>query len=119
MCAGEPTASSWTGLAWVAWGSLGARRSTVTHVAAVTDKPNFQRILLHVVLVGGNQLNEAKLAAILANKPECAHVSRYNSGWMSLAIMARYVRLLGRCLKGFQTAYRSFSISMHFQLPPI
>ena len=32
--------------------SLAQRRSTVTHVAAITDKPNFQRILPEAVLVG-------------------------------------------------------------------
>ena len=52
--------------------SLAQRRSTVTHVATITDKPNFQRILPQVVLVGENQLNEAKHAALRSNKPECA-----------------------------------------------
>ena len=36
--------------------SLAQRRSTVTHVAAITDKPNFQRILPQVVRVGQNEL---------------------------------------------------------------
>ena len=86
--------------------SLAQRRSTVTHVAAITDKPNFQRILPQVVLVGENQLSEAKLAALHANKPEYAHIWSYSTGWMTAAIMARYVRLLGRCLKDFRKAYR-------------
>ena len=86
--------------------SLAQRRSTVTHVAAITDKRNSQRILPHVVLVGENQLNEATLAALRSNKPECAYIWSYNTGWMTAAIMARYVRLLGRCLKDFRKAYR-------------
>ena len=32
--------------------SLAQRRSTVTHVAAIMDKPNVQRILPQMVLVG-------------------------------------------------------------------
>ena len=86
--------------------SLAQRRSTVTHVAAITDNPNFQRILPQVVLVGVNQLSEAKLAALHANKPEYAHIWSYNTGWMTADIMVRYVRLLGRCLKDFRKAYR-------------
>ena len=86
--------------------SLAQRRSAVTHVAAITDKPNFQRILPQVILVGENQVSEAKLATLRSSAPECAHIWRYNTGWMTSAIMARYVRLLGRCLKDFRKAYR-------------
>ena len=99
--------------------SLAQRRSTVTHVAAITDKPNFQRILPQVVLVGGNQLNAANLAALRSNMPECAYIWSYNTGWMTAAIMARYVRLLGRCLKDFRKPTASFSSSMHFGLTSI
>ena len=82
--------------------SLAARRSTVTHVAAITDTVRFQRLLPQGILVGENQLSEAKLTALQSNKPECAHIWSYNTGWMTAAIMARYVRLLGRVLKNFR-----------------
>ena len=86
--------------------SLAARRSTVTHAAAITDTVRFQRLLPQGILVGENQLSEAKLTALQSNKPECAHIWSYNSGWMTAAIMARYGRLLGRCLKDFRNACR-------------
>ena len=86
--------------------SLSARRSTVTHVAAISDKPHFQRLLPQVVLVGENQVTKARLAALQLSSPECAHIWSYNTGWMTAAIMARYVRLLGRCLKDFRRSHR-------------
>ena len=86
--------------------SLAARRSTVTHVAAISDKPNFQRLLPQVILVGENQLTEARLAALRASSPEYAHIWSYSTGWMTATIMARYVRLLGRCLKDFKKSHR-------------
>ena len=86
--------------------SLAARRSTITHVAAICDKPDFQRLLPQVVLVGENQVTEARLAALRLSSPECAHIWSYSTGWMTTVIMCRYVRLLGRCLKDFRRSHR-------------
>ena len=86
--------------------SLAACRSTVTHVAAICDKKNFQRLLPQVVIVGENQVTEARLAELRSASPECAHIWRYKTGWMTSAIMVQYVRLLGRCLKDFQSSHR-------------
>ena len=86
--------------------SLAACRSTITHVAAICDKKNFQRLLPQVVLVGENQVTEARLAALRSASPECAHIWRYKTGWMNSAIMLEYVRLLGRCLKDFKSSHR-------------
>ena len=86
--------------------SQASRRSTITHVAAISDKPDFQRLLPQVVLVGENQVTEARLAALRLSSSECAHIWSYNTGWMTAAIMAKYVRLLGRCLKDFRRSHR-------------
>ena len=86
--------------------SLASRRSTVTHVAAISDKPDFQRLLPQVVLVGENQVTEARLAALRGSLPECAYIWRYNTGWMTAAIMVRYVRLLAGRLKDFRRTHR-------------
>ena len=87
--------------------SLAQRRSTVTRVAAITGKPKHPAHIASGGPRGGNQLYDAKLAALRSNKPECAYIWSYNTGWMTAAIMARYVRLLGRCLKDFLKDYRS------------
>ena len=86
--------------------SLAARRSTITHVAAICNRPEFQRLLPQVVLVGKNQVSEARLAALQLTAPECARIWRYPTGWMTSDIMARYVRLLAMCLKDFQGTHR-------------
>ena len=82
--------------------SLAACRSTITHVAAICDKENFQRLLPQVVLVGENQVTEARLATLRSAAPEHCHIWRYKTGWMTAGIMVEYVRLLARCLKRFQ-----------------
>ena len=86
--------------------SLAARRSTITHMAAICNKPSFQSLLPQLVLVGESQVTEAKLAALRANSPACGHVWRVQSGWMTAAIMVKYVRLLGQALKDFRTSHR-------------
>ena len=86
--------------------SLAACRSTVTHVAAICNKKTFQEILPQVVLVGENQVTEARLATLRSAAPERCHIWRYKTGWMTAAIMVEYVRLLGRSLKDFQSSHR-------------
>ena len=86
--------------------SLAACRSCVTHVAAICNKKTFQELLPQVVLVGENQVTEARLATLRSAAPERCHIWRYKTGWMTAAIMVEYVRLLGRSLKDFQSSHR-------------
>ena len=86
--------------------SLAARRSAVTHVAAICNRTVFQRLLPQVVLVGERQVTAAGLAALRLASPDCAHIWRCRTGWMTAAIMVVYVRLLGRCLRDFRDTHR-------------
>ena len=86
--------------------SLAKLRSAITHVAAICDKPSFQCLLPQLVLVGENQVSEAQLGTLRLSSPECGHIWRYRTGWMTSAIMVKYVRLLAHCLKHFRTSHR-------------
>ena len=80
--------------------SLSALISTITHVAAICDKPDFQKLLPQVVLVGENPVTEARFAALRLTSPESAHIWRYQAGWMASAIMVQYVRPHGAVSQG-------------------
>ena len=86
--------------------SLAACRSTVTHVAAICNRTCFQQLLPQVVLVGENQVTDARLAALRSVLPAGCHIWRYKTGWMTAAIMVENALLLGRCLKEFQSSHR-------------
>ena len=86
--------------------SLAACRSTITHVAAICNRARFQRLLPQVVLIGENQVTVARLAALRAALPEGCHIWREKTGWMRSTTMVEYVRLLGRCLRDFQSTHR-------------
>ena len=49
--------------------SLSAQRSTITHVAAMCDRADFQTLLPQVVLVGANQVSEERLARLRMAAP--------------------------------------------------
>ena len=57
--------------------SLSAQRSTITHVAAMCDRPDFQTLLPQVVLVGANQVTEERLARLRIGVPTCVRIWRY------------------------------------------
>ena len=69
--------------------SLSAQRSTITHVAAMCDRADFQTLLPQVVLVGANQVGEERLARIRMTAPACVRIWRYPKAWMSNAVMVR------------------------------
>ena len=69
--------------------SLSAQRSTITHVAAMCDRADFQTLLPQVVLVGANQVGEERLARIRMTEPACVRIWRYPKAWMSNAVMVR------------------------------
>ena len=94
--------------------SLAARRSNITHVAAICNNPRFQTMLPQLVLVGANQVSEARLAALRSSLPEYGHIWRHQTGWMTAVIMVKYVRLLGRCLKDFKASHRFVLFSTRF-----
>ena len=86
--------------------SLSAQRSTITHVAAMCDRADFQTFLPQVVLVGANQVSEERFARLRIAAPACVRIWRYSKAWMSTRVMVRYVRLLGKCLQDFRQTYR-------------
>ena len=86
--------------------SLAAQRSTITHVAALCDRAEFQTLLPQVVLVSDKQVSEARLARIRMTAPACVRIWRYTKAWMCNAIMLRYIRLLGRCLREYRQTHR-------------
>ena len=52
------------------------------------------------------QVTEERLPALRLTSPECAHIWRCTTAWMTSALMVKYVRLLGRCLKDFRASHR-------------
>ena len=86
--------------------SLAAQRSSITHVAAICDRPDFQTLLPQVVIAGANQLSDARLATLRLRAPACVRIWKYASAWVTTDIFVRYIRLLGQCLKDFRHTYR-------------
>ena len=86
--------------------SLAAQRSTITHVAALCDRADFQTLLPQVVLVSLNTVNQERLARIRMTAPACVRIWQYRKAWMSSTIMLRYMRLLGRCLREYRQTHR-------------
>ena len=72
----------------------------------ISNRQTFQRLVPQVALVGANPVTEARLAKLRSAAPECCRIWRYETGWVTADIMVDYVRLLGRCLKDFQSSHR-------------
>ena len=75
--------------------SLSAQRSSISHVAALCDRADFQMLLPQVVLVSEKQVCEERLARIQMTAPACVRIWRCTKAWNSNAVMVRYMRLLG------------------------
>ena len=86
--------------------SLATQRATITHVAAICDQREVQHRLPQLVLLGENQMSEARLATLRLSAPECVHMWKYKNAWMNTAIMVRYIGLLGRCLQDYRESHR-------------
>ena len=86
--------------------SLSARRSCTTHMAAICDRPEFQRLLPQAALIGERQVSEARYETIQRNAPEGVQVWRLPTAWMNATLMQRYLRLLGTCLCDFMETHR-------------
>ena len=86
--------------------SLSAQRSAITHVTAISDDPEIQKRLPQVVLVGVNQVTEARAYRLGTEAPDTVHIWREKKAWMTIELMVRYILLLGRCLQDLQSTHR-------------
>ena len=75
-------------------------------MAAICDRPEFQRLLPQVVLVGENQQSQERYELIRQSAPECVRIWRRPTAWMSDTLMVQYIRLLGSCLRDFVQSHR-------------
>ena len=83
-----------------------ATRACVTHLAAICTCPHIQKELPQVVLVGEKQMSSERFARVQEEKPNCVHIWRGPRAWVTTAVMKRYVRLLGRCLRASRRTRR-------------
>ena len=83
-----------------------ATRACVTHLAATCTCPHIQAELPQVVLVGEKQMSSERFARVQEEKPNCVHIWREPRAWVTTAVMKRYVRLLGRCLRAYCRTHR-------------
>ena len=90
--------------------SLAAQRSTITHVAAICDRPDFQTLLPQVVLVGKYQVNEERLARIRTAAPGCVRIWKYDNAWMSAKSHDSIHAPLGKVPPGFPADSSIYSI---------
>ena len=86
--------------------SLAAQRSAITHVGAISDRPEIQNRLPQVVLVGKNQVTEDRLCRLRSQAPDCVQLWRQKKAWMTTELMVQYMLLLGRRLQEFHTTHR-------------
>ena len=67
LCSGTPLGRN---------ASLSAQRSAITHVTAISDDPEIQKRLPQVVLVGVNQVTEARAYRLAREAPDTVHIWR-------------------------------------------
>ena len=76
-------------------GSLGTRRTFLTHVALICDDPDVQPLLPQFILVNQRTLpDDAELAAIQAACPPNVIVLREKSAWVTNVVFMRMMRRL-------------------------
>ena len=83
-----------------------ATRACLTHLAAICTCPDIQKELPHIILIGEKQMSEERFQRLQADKPNCVHIWREQKAWVTIAVMQRYVRLLGRCLRAYRRTHR-------------
>ena len=86
--------------------SLAAQRSAITHVTAICDHGEIQKLLPQVVLVSENQFTEERAFSLRSEAPASVHLWRKKKAWMTTDIMVEYIHLLGRLLQEFQATHR-------------
>ena len=83
-----------------------ATRACLTHLAAICTCPDIQKELPQLILIGEKQMSEERFQRLQADKPNCVHIWREQKAWVTIAVMQRYVRLLGQCLRAYRRTHR-------------
>ena len=83
-----------------------ATRACLTHLAAICTCPDIQKELPQIILIGENQMSQERFQRLQADKPNCVHIWREQKAWVTIAVMQRYIRLLGRCLRAYRRTHR-------------
>ena len=86
--------------------NLASQRSCATHMAAICDSPEFQRLLPQVVLPSDKQVSEARYDTIRRSAPAGVIVWRLPTAWMNCTLMKRCLCLLGSCLRAYRPTHR-------------
>ena len=83
-----------------------ATRACLTHLAAICTCPDIQKELPQLILIGEQQMSQERFQRLQADKPNCVHIWREQKAWVTTAVMQRYVRLLGGCLRAYRRTHR-------------
>lgn len=86
--------------------TLAAQRSCATHMAAVCDNAEIQRLLPQVVLISNQQVSEARYEEIRRDAPPLVKIWRCPKAWMNIDLMKKYLHLLGSCLRAYRPTHR-------------
>ena len=77
----------------------GRKRTCLTHIALVCDRPDVQPLLPQVIIGNEATFKAGDLPALQAACPGNVHLLRQKSAWINTEVCVRVVRLLGAALR--------------------
>ena len=81
--------------------SRAKRRTCLTHVAFICEKPEIQPLLPQVIVGNHATFLVRDLAALQAAAPPNVHLVRQKSAWNNQQLMCRIINMLGLALRGY------------------
>ena len=86
--------------------SLAERRSAITLVSFLADKPEYQHLLPHVFLSNMHILSEKEAQDLNETTPENTLFVRQTSGWVNFSILVDILKVLAIYLDGIMDTHR-------------
>ena len=80
----------------------GAKRTYLTHIALVCDRPELQPLLPQVVIGNEATFRAGDLQTYQAACPRNVHLLRQQSAWSNIRVCLRVIQLLGAALRAVQ-----------------
>ena len=81
--------------------SRNAKRTCVTHIALVRDRPGLQPFLPQVIIGNEHTFHAKEMAALIAACPPNVYLIRQKSAWNNAEVCKRVFRLLGAALRAY------------------
>ena len=86
--------------------SRATTRACITHLAVVCNDMAVQQCLPQVLIVGKQQVSEARLATLRSSVPEKVVILREDKAWVSNDVMRWYASLLWESLRAYRLSHQ-------------